>query len=54
MEETVNAEDAAQCKQAGVQLIGLSELKALGQANPAKPNAPTPQDMAMIMYTSGE
>ncbi|KAJ3070184.1 long-chain fatty acid-CoA ligase, partial [Podochytrium sp. JEL0797] len=38
---------------AGLKLVSLVELQALGKANPVEPVAPTPDDLCCIMYTSG-
>ena len=40
-------------KKAGVQVATLEELIAAGKAKPAAPTPPKPDDVAVIMYTSG-
>jgi long-chain acyl-CoA synthetase len=40
-------------KKAGLNVLNLDELEALGQSHPADPVPPKPEDLACIMYTSG-
>ncbi|KAJ3017646.1 UNVERIFIED_CONTAM: long-chain fatty acid-CoA ligase [Siphonaria sp. JEL0065] len=40
-------------KTQGLKVLSLDELKQLGQQNPVDPVAPKPEDLALIMYTSG-
>lgn len=40
-------------KDAGLKIISLTDLEALGAANPRPYNVPTPSDITAINYTSG-
>ncbi|KAM3865013.1 long-chain-fatty-acid--CoA ligase 1a [Diretmus argenteus] len=37
----------------GIEILSLSELEAIGEANHQKPVPPTPEDLALICFTSG-
>lgn len=53
VEDIVSSEDKSIAAQAHVELIGISELRVLGSSKGIFPNPPKPDDLAMIMYTSG-
>nr|XP_061793516.1 long-chain-fatty-acid--CoA ligase 1-like isoform X2 [Nerophis lumbriciformis] len=40
-------------KQAGIDILSLHEMEAIGKANYHQPMPPTPEDMAVICFTSG-
>ena len=53
--DVVSAADIETCKAAGIELLGLSAVKARGAAakEAIQPNPAKPEDLAYIMYTSG-
>jgi len=51
--ETVTDEHRAKCSEAGLNLLGLTELMASGQQNQVEPANVTAQDVCFLMYTSG-
>ena len=53
--DVVSAADIETCKAAGIELLGLSAVKARGAAakEAIQPNPAKPDDLAYIMYTSG-
>ncbi len=52
-EENCDAASVAAAEAAGLTLTKLSEIEALGKANPAEPEPCKPEDTATICYTSG-
>ncbi|KAI5630441.1 long-chain-fatty-acid--CoA ligase 1 isoform X2, partial [Silurus asotus] len=51
--EDKNSELISQAEKEGVQIISLRELEALGKAHHRTPMPPTPEDLALICFTSG-
>lgn len=51
--DEVPAEALAELKKNNIRAISFDELVNLGKENPAPPSPPTPEDIAVIMYTSG-
>ncbi|CEO97682.1 hypothetical protein PBRA_005796 [Plasmodiophora brassicae] len=53
VKDAVDAKDVDAARQSGVELIGFSTLIQKGIASGLQPDAPGPEDLAYIMYTSG-
>ncbi|KAM3612432.1 uncharacterized protein V6R79_008283 [Siganus canaliculatus] len=51
--ETPSADVVRKGQQAGIHVISLQEMEALGKANHHQPVPPRPEDMALICFTSG-
>ncbi|KAM4732741.1 long-chain-fatty-acid--CoA ligase 1-like isoform 2-T3 [Anableps anableps] len=51
--ETPSASLVERAQQAGVHILSLQEMEAIGQANYEQPIPPKPDDMAVICFTSG-
>ncbi|XP_047210343.1 long-chain-fatty-acid--CoA ligase 1-like isoform X2 [Girardinichthys multiradiatus] len=51
--ETPSASLVERGQQAGVNILSLQEMEAIGQANYEQPVPPQPDDMAVICFTSG-
>eukprot|EP00455_Lapot_gusevi_P014705 TRINITY_DN1737_c0_g1_i1.p1 TRINITY_DN1737_c0_g1~~TRINITY_DN1737_c0_g1_i1.p1 ORF type:complete len:750 (-),score=302.75 TRINITY_DN1737_c0_g1_i1:346-2514(-) len=53
VEETVDEADIKAASEAGVRLLGFTELRNMGKDSGIFPREPAPEDLAFIMYTSG-
>ncbi|XP_071384615.1 long-chain-fatty-acid--CoA ligase 1-like isoform X2 [Centroberyx affinis] len=51
--ETPSADLVNRGRQAGIHILSLEEMEAIGKANHQQPVAPRPEDMAVICFTSG-
>ncbi|XP_070769378.1 long-chain-fatty-acid--CoA ligase 1-like isoform X2 [Enoplosus armatus] len=51
--ETPSADLINRGQQAGIHIISLQEMEAIGKANHRQPVPPRPEDMAVICFTSG-
>uniref|UniRef100_A0A7N8WRG2 Long-chain-fatty-acid--CoA ligase n=1 Tax=Mastacembelus armatus TaxID=205130 RepID=A0A7N8WRG2_9TELE len=51
--ETPSADLVSRGQQAGIHILSLQEMEALGKANYHQPVPPQPEDMAVICFTSG-
>ncbi|CAL8328411.1 long-chain-fatty-acid--CoA ligase 1 isoform X2 [Gadus morhua] len=51
--EPPSRELASRGQQAGIQILSLQEMEAIGAANHRQPIPPRPEDMAIICFTSG-
>ncbi|XP_058240326.1 long-chain-fatty-acid--CoA ligase 1a isoform X1 [Hemibagrus wyckioides] len=51
--EEKDSELTGQAEKEGIQIISLRELEALGKASHRRPMPPTPEDLALICFTSG-
>lgn len=51
--ETPSAELVSRGQQAGIHILSLQEMEAIGKANHHQPVPPQPEDMAVICFTSG-
>ncbi|XP_035505307.2 long-chain-fatty-acid--CoA ligase 1-like isoform X2 [Scophthalmus maximus] len=51
--ETPSAELVTRGRQAGIHILSLQEMEAIGKANHHQPVPPQPEDMAVICFTSG-
>ncbi|KAG7223620.1 hypothetical protein INR49_028514 [Caranx melampygus] len=51
--ETPDADLVSRGQQAGIHILSLQEMEAIGKANHQPPVPPQPEDMAVICFTSG-
>ncbi|XP_040904115.1 long-chain-fatty-acid--CoA ligase 1-like [Toxotes jaculatrix] len=51
--ETPSAELVNEGRQAGIHILSLQEMEAIGKANHQQPAPPQPEDLAVICFTSG-
>uniref|UniRef100_UPI003AAB4645 long-chain-fatty-acid--CoA ligase 1-like isoform X2 n=1 Tax=Centroberyx gerrardi TaxID=166262 RepID=UPI003AAB4645 len=51
--ETPSTDLVNRGRQAGIQILSLEEMEAIGKANHQQPVVPRPEDMAIICFTSG-
>ncbi|XP_044062190.1 long-chain-fatty-acid--CoA ligase 1-like [Siniperca chuatsi] len=51
--ESPSAELVGRGQQAGIHILSLQEMEAIGKANHHRPVPPRPEDMAVICFTSG-
>lgn len=51
--ETPSTDLVKRGEQAGIQILSLQEMEAIGKAHHHKPLPPKPEDMAIICFTSG-
>ncbi|XP_070693585.1 long-chain-fatty-acid--CoA ligase 1-like [Pempheris klunzingeri] len=51
--ETPSADLVSRGQQAGIHILSLHEMEAIGKANHHQPVPPRPEDMAVICFTSG-
>ncbi|KAJ3587384.1 hypothetical protein NHX12_010982 [Muraenolepis orangiensis] len=51
--EPVSGQLVSRGRQAGIQILSLQEMEAIGVANHHQPIPPCPEDMAIICFTSG-
>ncbi|XP_041800797.1 long-chain-fatty-acid--CoA ligase 1-like [Chelmon rostratus] len=51
--ETPSAELVSRGQQAGIDILSLQEMEALGKAHHHQPVPPRPEDMAVVCFTSG-
>ncbi|CAL8264333.1 unnamed protein product [Lota lota] len=51
--EAASSQLLSRARQAGIQILSLQEMEAIGAANHHQPIPPRPEDMAIICFTSG-
>ncbi|KAJ8335894.1 hypothetical protein SKAU_G00392360 [Synaphobranchus kaupii] len=51
--EPFDADLVARGQKCGIEIISMKEMEAVGKANHRKPVPPTPEDMAIVCFTSG-
>ncbi|KAG5848323.1 hypothetical protein ANANG_G00097270 [Anguilla anguilla] len=51
--EPFDADLVAKGKKCGIEIISMKEMEAIGRANHRKPAPPSPDDLAIICFTSG-
>ncbi|XP_061100825.1 long-chain-fatty-acid--CoA ligase 1a isoform X1 [Conger conger] len=51
--EPFDADLVARGQECGIEIISMKEMEAIGKANHKKPMPPTPDDLALVCFTSG-